>query len=423
MNLEGEAVTIYHLRVVDSLLDQLLPHLPAVALEGPKGVGKTATARRRAKSTISLETDDGVALLRADPGLIDTLPGPVLVDEWHRYPHALELVRQSVDRGATAGRFLLTGSTAPRGARIHSGAGRITGLRVRPFSLLERGVSSGTVSLSALLSGNAQIAGNTNVQLGDYASEIESSGLPAIRAVGLPRARRAQLDAYIDYIIRREFAAQGYPVRNPVALRAWLAAYAAASSTTTKYSEILDAATPNQGAKPAKTTTMVYREALDALWLLDPTPAWLPQTNPLGQLGQASNHQLADPGLACRLLNLDHAALMSGQPGSMLGALFESLVTLDVTVYAQLAEARVFHFRQKDGRHEADLIVEALGGRVVAIEVKLANTPDDADARHLLWLKSNLGNRLADMAIINTGPRAYRRPDGVAVIPAALLGP
>jgi predicted AAA+ superfamily ATPase len=106
----------------------------------------------------------------------------------------------------------------------------------------------------------------------------------------------------------------------------------------------------------------------------------------------------------------------------MLGPLFEHLVAQSVLVYAQAAGARVGHLRQRDARHEVDLIVE-LGQRAVAIEVKLAQTVDAKDVRHLLWLKSELGDRLADMVVVTTGPYAYRRQDGVAVVPAALLGP
>ncbi len=156
----------------------------------------------------------------------------------------------------------------------------------------------------------------------------------------------------------------------------------------------------------------------------------MPTSNHLARLGQASKHQLADPALAARLLNLDANGLMTGRGDTaaidhsgILGALFESLVTLDVQVYAQNAEARVHHLRDRDGRHEVDLIVEGMGNRVVALEVKLTATPDDHDVRQLLWLRDQVGDTLADIAVITTGKYAYRRQDGVAVIPAALLGP
>ncbi|MFD7309485.1 ATP-binding protein [Promicromonospora sp. NPDC059942] len=424
-------MTDYERRVMDDRLDELQPHLRATSIYGPKGVGKTETARRRATTVLRLDQENERQRLMADPDLLRTLPGPVLVDEWQRWPESWDRVRRAVDDDAQRGRFLITGSSAPRGATVHSGAGRIIGMRMRPMSLLERGVASPVVSLTELLRGDAAgIRGETGVVLGDYVEEIVASGFPGIRAEPTPGLRREAIEGYIAHIVDREFAEQGYPVRRPENLRAWLAAYGAASSSTAKYVEILDAATPNQGEKPGKSATMVYRDALSGLWLLDPTPAWMPVVNPLSQLGQASKHQLADPALAAHLLKLDVDALMTGRGdfaalggGSMLGALFESLVTLDVQVYAQAAEASVSHFRDAKGRHEVDLIVEGQGRRLVALEVKLTASPGDKDVRHLLWLKEKLGDALTDMAVITTGKYAYRRQDGVAVIPAALLGP
>jgi predicted AAA+ superfamily ATPase len=421
---------VYEHRVIDDLLDELQPHLQAVSIQGPKGVGKTETALRRVASAIRLDDPEEVRRLAADPDLIRSLPGPVLVDEWQRWPESWDRVRRAVDDGAERGRFIITGSSPPRGVTVHSGAGRIVGERMRPMSLSERGIDIPTVSLSSMLDGDAAITGETSVVLRDYVEEIVSSGFPGIRSQPTARLRGVALRAYIDNIVQREFADQGYPVRRPEALRAWLAAYGAASSTTAKYSEILDAATPNEGDKPAKQTTINYRDVLSDLWLLDPTPAWMPVPNHLARLGQASKHQLADPALAAHLLDLDADGLMSGRGdhsgiggGSMLGALFESLVTLDVQVYAPNAEARVYHLRERDGRHEVDLIVQGARGRLVALEIKLAASPSDRDLRHLLWLKEKLGDSLADMAVITTGKYAYRRQDGVAVIPAALLGP
>lgn len=109
--------------------------------------------------------------------------------------------------------------------------------------------------------------------------------------------------------------------------------------------------------------------------------------------------------------------------GTLLGALFESLVTLSLRVYAQQAEARVFHLRTKGGRHEVDLIVERADGRVIAIEVKLATSPDSSAVKHLKWLTEQIGDELLDAVVITTGQDAYRREDGIAVVPGALLGP
>lgn len=222
-------------------------------------------------------------------------------------------------------------------------------------------------------------------------------------------------------------------MRNPAALRRWLAAYAAATATTTSFEDLRDAATSGQGDKPAKTTVGPYRDVLERLWILDPIPAWLPSHNHLKRLGAAPKHHLADPALAARLLSVDADALVEGRApglsvaiprdGTLLGALFESLVAQSLRVYAQQAEARVCHLRTHRGEHEVDFIVVRGDGRVLAVEVKLAVSVTDRDVRHLRWLGDQIGSDLLDAVVITTGSDAYRRRDGVAVVPAALLGP
>ncbi len=426
-------MTDYLHRVLDSELDAMFSDLAAISLDGPKGVGKTMTARRRAASVIALDDPDQVALLSADPGRIARLPTPVLIDEWQRYPAVWDLVRRQVDEDQTGGRFLLTGSAQPVSAPMHTGAGRIRRIRMRPLALCERGLIQPTVALSQLLSGErGSLRGESSLTLEDYAAEIVGSGFPAIRPLP-PRARRAQLDGYLDMIVEREFADQGHPVRRPATLRRWLAAYAAATGTTASYTAILDAATPGDTDKPAKTTTIAYREVLSQLWLLDPVAGWLPSGHPLSRLAQAPKHHLADPGLAARLLGADASALLAGvrpaaatrlaASGSLLGRLFESLVTLGIRVCAQAAESSTFHLRTKNGDHEVDLIVQRDDGRVLAFEVKIGAGVNDGDVVHLKWLQRMLGDELLDAAVVTTGPTAYRRTDGIAVIPAALLGP
>jgi predicted AAA+ superfamily ATPase len=421
----------YRPRIVDRELDILLGDLPALALEGPKGVGKTATALRRAASTFRLDEAGQREVLAAAPGLIDASPRPVLIDEWPRHPPVWDHVRRCVDDGAGPGSFLLTGSTAPAETPTHSGAGRIVQVRMRPMSLAERGIEEPTVSLGGLLVGDTpRVTGTTGITVRDYVEEILSSGLPGVRA-SPARSRPTQLRGYLARVVEREFPDQGLRVRRPAVLRAWLAAYAAATATTASYNALSRAAASGEGQKAAKTTTLAYREVLDRLWLLDEVPGWLPTNNRLRRLGQAPKHHLADPAFAAHLLGVDTDALLQGRSigpdiprdGSLLGALFESLVTLSVEVYAQANGATVHHLRTGNGDHEVDLIVELPNQKVVALEVKLNATPESRDVTHLLWLRSQIGPDLLDAAVITAGPNAYRRADGVAVVPAALLGP
>lgn len=420
----------YRRRVLDDELDELMATLPALAIEGAKGVGKTRAATRRAASVHALDDPGELAVARGNPGRLISSPAPVLIDEWQRLPETWDLVRRAVDAGAPAGQFLLTGSAAPRGLGTHSGAGRIVSLRMRPMALAERLDAPTTVSLADLLTGRRlALSGSTTLVLEDYTREILGSGYPGFR--GLPaRALETQLGSYLSRVVDRDFAELGQEVRNPVALRRWMTAYAAATSTTATFESIRAAATASSGSAPARSTVIPYRDALQRLWIVDPVPGWLPTRNRLRRLVQAEKHHLADPALAAHLLGVDAGALLAGaevgprvpRDGTLLGALFESLVTLSVRVYAQAARARVYHLRTKGGEHEVDLIVERPDGRIVAVEVKLARTVEAETLRHLLWLRDTLGDDLLDAAVITTGPEAYRREDGIAVVPASLLG-
>jgi predicted AAA+ superfamily ATPase len=158
------------------------------------------------------------------------------------------------------------------------------------------------------------------------------------------------------------------------------------------------------------------------LWLLDPVPGWTPANNAIRRLQQAPKHQLADPALAARLLGLSATTLLEPGGAHMAGPLFESLVTLGVRVLAQAIESRVSHLRLNSGEREVDLILEGPEGQIIGIEVKLAPDVTDSDVRHLKWLREQLPDRVVDLVVVTTGTTAYRRSDGVAVVPLALLG-
>jgi len=423
----------YRRRIIDDALDEFLPELAAIALEGAKAVGKTATAAQRARTVIDLSDPTMRQVIEANPDLVVQGPTPVLLDEWQLEPPVWDRVRRAVDADRTGGRFLLTGSAGiGREVPVHSGAGRIVSLRMRPLSFAERGISDPTVSLRALLTGAHQpIVGQSSVTLALYVDEILRSGFPGIREIAT-RARDLQLDSYLSRVVEHELAENGMTVRRPAALRAWLAGYAAATSTDASYTAILDAATAGASDKPVRQTADTYREHLERLFLLDPLPAWIPSFSPLRRLTHTPKHHLVDPALAARLVGVQAEGLLSGQgvhirnrddTGTWLGALFESLVVQSVRIYAEAAGATVGHLRTKSTEREIDLIVERADRSIVAIEIKLSANIDDKDVRHLKWLRGLLPDRVVDTVVINTGEHAYRRADGVSVIPLALLGP
>lgn len=424
-------VAEYLPRTVDALLDEFMPHLSAIALDGAKGVGKTATAANRASITFSLDSPAAREAVLALPGVLENPAllaehfsgnGAVLLDEWQHLPEVWNSVRHAVDAGARPGQFLLAGSATPiDAAGTHTGAGRIVSFRMRPMGFHERAREQPTVSLQQLLvgDGTSPIAGTTPLTAADYADEITRSGFPGIRDLP-PRIRRVQLDSYVARIIDRELPEAGFAPRNPHQLRRWLEAYAAATATTTAYANLLDATTSGDAYQPAKVTTISYREQLTRIWMLDSVPGWSPSNSPLKRLTTSPKHFLADPALATTLLGVEAPQLLA--PGGMMGQLFEALAALTVQVLAQACDARVYHLRTQSGTHEVDIIIEGPDRRIVAVEVKTAAVATDAHAAHLNWLAAQWPDRVADRVILNTGRHAYRRPDGVAVVPLALLG-
>lgn len=421
----------YTERVVDDALDELIPELPAVLLDGAKGVGKTTTGLKRAKTVFRLDDRRHLQVVEADPDGILLEPGPILIDEWQRFPPIWDAVKRNADSTNPTGPFILTGSAYVPNATVHSGSGRIHEVRMRPMTLMERDVATPSVSLQALAKGQSHVKGKIkSFGLAEYVNEIVSSGFPGIRKLS-PRARTAQLNSYLVNIVQKDFEETGYKVRRPEAVTAWLKAYAASTATTTSFEKIRDASNPGNISVPARSTVIAYTEILRMLRILDDVPAWLPGSNFLSELGQFPKHHLADPALAARalgmtperLLNGDQGKIVFPHEGALLGALFESLVTLCVRVFAQAMNAKLSHLRTKDTRHEVDLILVTDTGKILGIEVKLSPTISDDDVKHLIWLKDNAKADVQDLIVVTTGDRAFRRKDGVAVIPLALLGP
>ena len=431
-------------RIIDAELDVLLGGLGAISIEGAKAVGKTATAVRRAARTLRLDRPAVADAVRAAPEEALRGPFPVFIDEWQHVPTIWDAVREFVDNDPTPGRVLLAGSAAPVATArpTHTGAGRIVTRRMRPLAISERlteatlsPTARDTVSIRALLTSKpSALRGASPWTLSDYAREIIRSGFPGIRQLD-PVLRRAQLDGYVHHLTTRDVQEANGAAANPAAVQRWLLAFAAATATTTSLEKLRDIATAGDGGLSAKTTALRYRDALERLFIYDPLPAWQPGGTALSRLGGAPKIHLVDPALSAHLLGIDEEALMDGvttplvdaipsvRDGGLFGALFESLVTLSMRTYAQAADVQFRYLRTHGGGHEVDGILVRRDQKCVAFEVKLAGTIDDRDVRHLHWLKDQLGDQLLDAIVISTGPAAYRRGDGIGVVPAALLVP
>ena len=211
------AETKYTPRLIDQFLGQKIKGLPAIAIDGAKGVGKTSSAKRLASTVIRLDIASEREAVEATPELIMVKEPPILMDEWQRLPEVWDCIRRSVDDNNSPGRFLLTGSAHPIRANIHSGAGRIVRMRMRPLSLEERQLDTPIVRISELLQGNnalKKLPASTKVSTYDYLQEILTSGFPGIRNLNYEYAID-QLDGYINNIVDYEFSEQGLMVRRP----------------------------------------------------------------------------------------------------------------------------------------------------------------------------------------------------------------
>jgi len=416
---------LYKKRIVDDILDTLMPELPAILLDGPKAVGKTSTAAQRAKTTKRFDRADERTFAAANPAWITQGERPILLDEWQRSPDVWGEVKSAVDGDFSGGQYLLTGSLPS--AETHSGAGRITTVRMRPLSIAERDIEMPTVSLKKLLEGSATIEGETSIDINDYAKEMMKSGFPAIRTLS-GRALRVALDGYLERIIDADIREVGLSIRKPASLRSWITAYAAATATTASWETIRDAANSGSNEPPAKSTVIPYRDALSRLRILDELPAWTSSHNQIAKASLTAKHFLADPALALRLMNYDSETILTAASFGkaqydlpLIGRMFEALAVQSIQTYAQATFARLAHFRDTNGRHEVDMIVEREDGKVLGIEVKLSSTPEASDGKNLKWLKSEIGEQLIDSIVIYAGKYAYRH-NGIAYVPLALLG-
>jgi len=417
-------------RYADKLLGILLPLLPAIMIDGAKGVGKTSTAEIFASDVLELDKKSTrTALEASDFSELDFLSRPLLIDEWQKSPEVWERVRRMVDNGLPEGSILLTGSMQSTDLSLHSGSGRIVSMRMRPLSLAERFQFPEVITLQDCFAGTVpeRIHISSPVTYSQYMHEIIKSGFPRIYRAPEGAGTRF-LNTYIQNIATKEFAAQGIRLRQPGALIRWMRAYAAATGTTTSYTKMLDAATPGEDDKPSRPTTTSYREALQSLWLIDDLECWGDGEDFFGRLKQTPKHFLADPGLEARLLNLSHDDLIRGRMdtahdpdyGSIAGRLFESLCAMSVRSYASALEAESYYMRTANGSKEIDLII-VWEGNLVAIEVKTGAVVTDDDVKHLNSFAEKVGDRVKEKVILTTGDKAYRRKDRVLVIPAALF--
>lgn len=411
-------------RIADGLVGAALEAIGAVVIEGPKACGKTETARQHAASEVLLDLDAEAQRAAAiDPRLV--LPGavPRLVDEWQREPGIWDAVRREVDARHSPGQFILTGSATPQDGTIrHSGAGRMAIVAMRPMTLFEQGFSSGTVSLGELLDGREPPGGTSALNLVAYVERIVIGGWPALMERSV-RDAMAFTNGYIDTIVEHDIDVVSGARRNPRLVRRFLQAYAQLTAHPSRLSTIVERARGiAEHEAPSRWTAEPYLEALGRLMVVDDVEAWNPELRSRTRLMTTPKRHLVDPSLAAALMECDPTRLLGDL--NSLGYLFESLVTRDVRVYAAASGASVYHYRERAGELEVDLIVERRDGAWIGIEVKMGSALIDEAASALLRLASaRVVHPPAALVVLTTTEYAYRREDGVIVVPLGLLGP
>lgn len=421
---------MYEKRLLDKLLKEYITELPAVLLEGAKAVGKTETCMRLAKTEYSMDNISERELIRNNPDIILKKDKPVLIDEWQLEPSLWSYVRHAVDNGLPNNSVLFTGSSIRVNSHIHSGAGRIVRLRLRPYSIEERNLSSNYISVKDLFNnGNiTTINGETNQTLIDYLDEIYRSGFPGIRHRPA-RIRKVLLKSYIQNIVEHEFEENGFKIQRPQDLLAWLRAYAAAIGTETRQQTIIDAAMANIEL-PSRPTINRYREALQILYIVDEVEPFLPMGKLYPNLSKATKHFMLDPAIALMLLGVNEEELteyktpkfVSKFHQTLIGQVIESLVYQSLIVYADVNDAKLSYYRNSRGTREIDFILQK-GKNLILFEVKTDNEVKDSYVRHMNWFEDEIGDEFkVTKVLLNTGKYAYtRQEDHVHVIPLALL--
>jgi len=422
-------VAAYVPRIADRQLVDRLSALGAVVIEGAKACGKTATARQLAASEVLLDVDVDAGIAAAvDPRLILGGRTPRLIDEWQREPRVWDAVRRAVDDRARPGQFILTGSATPNDTVVrHSGAGRISVMRMRPMTLSEQGFSTGEVSVASLMSGRAPAAARSTLDLAGYADRIVIGGWPQLLGADPPAAAQFVRD-YLATIVEHDIDVVSGARRDPRLVRRFLHAYAQLTAHPARLATIIarargEAADSDAAGSGGLTRWAAdpYLQALRRMMIVDEVDAWSPAMRSRSRLISVPKRHLVDPSLAAGLLDASPARLL-GDLNTM-GFLFESLAVRDLRIYAEAAGGRVFHYRESSGDLEVDLVMEHSDGSWAGFEVKLGGPLIDDAAAALLRMSTRVAPAPSALAVITGTEYGYRRPDGVWVLPLGSLAP
>jgi predicted AAA+ superfamily ATPase len=413
----------YLKRIVDKKLDSLLESSGAVLIKGPKWCGKTRTAEEWAASAVYLQDIDQKEyyseMLQTKPSVLLEGETPRLIDEWQTAPILWDGVRFFVDQRGGSGHFILTGSAVPAdNVTMHTGTGRIARLLMRPMTLFESSESNGSVSLNRLFSGD-DIKGTSSLTLEDIALALVRGGWPA--SIGERRPLALQhAENYVEAVIEEDISRVDGVGKNPVNVRTLMQSLARNTSTAAKLTTIRNDISVDDPI--TEKTIASYVNALRRIFVIEDLHAWNPRMRSKTALRTSPVRHFVDPSIAAVLLRASPEGLMKDL--KTFGLLFESLCIRDLRVYAQANDGGVFHHRDKNGL-EADAVIELFDGRWGAIEIKLGEKTIDEAAENLKKLRDKVDldkmGKPSFLAIVTASVHAYRRKDGVYVVPIGCL--
>ena len=417
----------YMPRIADDLLAAKLRQAGAVVIRGPKWCGKTETALKHSKSALFMQDPDqrmsNQMLAESKPSILLRGAKPRLIDEWQEAPQLWDAVRFSVDREREIGLYILTGSATPKEKPRHSGAGRMSFLDMRTMSLYESRESTGEVSLLALFDAPEDIEGVSNSDVETIAFQVARGGWPSAVTMTDRSAAMETAHNYLTAVAEEDISNVDGVSRNPDHARLVMRSFArcvGSQMAVSSMSKMVNA----QGSEMSRPTFSAYLGALRNLSIIEDLNAWEPSLRAKARISRTPKRYFADPSLAAAALGASPDTLLKDMP--TLGMLYEALCIRDLRVYAQKNHGQVFFYRDNVGL-EADAVVVLRDGRWGLVEIKLNQSQADAASDSLRRVANKVDQTIMGapsfLLVVTADGYAYRRNDGVYVVPIGCLKP
>ena len=421
---------MYYERLIEKEIERKLKSSGAVLVAGPKFCGKTTTCMKYQKSFVKLNTKQAIAMARMNPGGVLDGETPRLIDEWQKAPDIWNQVKDDLDFHYEFGKYILTGSSTPADKTEvhHSGAGRITPVRMRPMSLWESKDSKGTVSLSELFKGGKPIPWDLNpdFSLSDVAHLICRGGWPISVLAPKEIAIEITKNYYNGLFVFEDCKNERFRNKNPEIMKMIVRSYARHISTEAAVSTIIaDVRQSNERTMDTKTYDD-YNEALNDIFIIEDMPAWNPNIRSKTSIRSTPTRHFVDTSIACRALGAGPEDLLHDLES--FGLFFEDMAVRDLRIYSEVLGGEVRHYRDNAGL-ECDAVIHLENGSWGAVEIKLGG--DDlieTGASSLKLLKAKIEEKSNEkspsfLMVLTAVGGAYQREDGVFVVPINLLKP